>query len=369
MKEVKEFKKIYEEISKGINEKLGEYNKKILKNKTGYLKENLEYFANLNSNGKLIRGFLISLGYKMSKHNDISYSYPLSLAYEIFQTSVLIHDDIIDEDNLRRGKKTIHYINYENDRKYDEILSKKIGDSVGICMGDYGFFEGNKIMIEAYKDDKNLPKILSYYNDIVLKTIEGELIDVKLSFDGKYKINETDLFENIMLIYKYKTAYYTIIGPLILGLKLGSINDHDKLKDIEEFGEKIGVAFQIQDDILGIYNDMGKVVGSDIKEYKQTLLYSKTMENEKYRDELLKYYGKSDITNEEIEKVRNIFKESGSYDYSYNMMNNLYDDALKDLNNIKWVLDEDKIILQGFVEYLRNRNKQEKIWNYQMEEK
>lgn len=357
MEEVKKFKKIYEEITKGINEKLDDYNKKLLENKNGYLKENLSYFANLNSNGKLIRGFLISLGYKMSKHNDLSYSYPLSLAYELFQTSVLIHDDIIDEDNLRRGKKTIHYINYENDKKYDETLSKKIGDSVAICMGDYGFFEGNKIMIEAYKNKENLPEILNYYNDVVLKTIEGELIDVKLSFDGKYKIEKTNLFDNIMLIYKYKTAYYTIIGPLTLGLILGKVNDENKLKDIEKFGEKIGVAFQIQDDILGIYNDMGKVVGSDIKEYKQTLLFSKTIENELYKDELLKYYGKSDITSNEIEKVREIFKSSGAYDYSYNMMNSLYDEALKDLGNIKWIDDEDKIILQGFVEYLRNRNK------------
>lgn len=357
MEELKKFKKVYEEIAKGINEKLDEYNKKLLENKTGYLKENLSYFTNLNSNGKLVRGFLISLGYKMTKHNDLSYSYPLSLAYEIFQTSVLVHDDIIDEDNLRRGKKTIHYINYENDKKYNETLSKKIGDSVAICMGDYGFFEGNKVMIDAYKDAKNLPKILNYYNDVVLKTIEGELIDVKLSFDGKYKIDETNLFENIMLIYKYKTAYYTIIGPLTLGLILGNVNDEKKLKDIEKFGEKIGIAFQIQDDILGIYNDMGKVVGSDIKEYKQTLLFSKTMENKLYKDELLKYYGKSDITKEEIEKVREIFKNSGAYDYAFNMMNTLYDEALNDLDNIEWIEDEDKIILHGFVEYLRNRNK------------
>ena len=223
-------------------------------------------------------------------------------------------------------------------------------------MGDYGFFEANNVIINNYKNDKNIAKVLNYYNDIVLKTIEGELIDVELSFDGKYKINETNIENNIMLVYKYKTAFYTIIGPLSLGLILGNIEE-DKLKDVESFGEKIGIAFQIQDDILGIYNDMGKVIGSDIKEYKQTLLFSKTIENEKYKNELLKYYGKEDLTIEDIEKVRNIFKESGSYDYASNLMYNLYNDAELEIEKIHWIDNDNKKVIKGFIEFLKGRIK------------
>ena len=356
MSSIEAFSEFYKNTTSKINKEITKYNNNLLKNKEGYLKENLSYFTNLNSDGKLIRGLLIALGYKMVSNKDISYSFPLSLAYELFQTSILIHDDIIDEDNLRRGKETIHYINYKNNKKYDDKLAKKIGDSIGICMGDYGFFETNKIIINNYKDDKNLPRILDYYSDIVLKTIEGELIDIELSFDGKYKINETKIEDNIMLVYKYKTAFYTIIGPLNLGLILGGI-DSKKQKDVDSFGEKIGIAFQIQDDILGIYNDMGKVIGSDIREYKQTILFSKTIENKKYRDELLKYYGKDNITEKEIEEVRRIFKDSGALSYATNLMNKLYDDAKKEIKNNKWIKEEDKTILDGFIEYLRNRKK------------
>jgi geranylgeranyl diphosphate synthase type I len=356
MDNVELFNTFYKNTYKGINEEIIKYNNGLLENKNGYLKENLEYFTNLNSDGKLIRGLLIALGYKIASKKDISYSFPLALAYEIFQTSVLIHDDIIDEDKLRRGKETIHYINYKNNKEYDEKLSKKIGDSIAICMGDYGFFDANKVIINNYKNDNNLAKVMNYYNDIVLKTIEGELIDVELSFDGKYKINNTDIEDNIMLVYKYKTAFYTIIGPLSLGLILGNIED-DKLKDIASFGEKIGVAFQIQDDILGIYNDMGKVIGSDIKEYKQTLLFSKTIEQDKYKDELLKYYGKENITEESIEKVREIFKSSGAFDYAFNLMNKLYDEAEEEIKSCNWIDSEDINLLLGFVEFLRNRRK------------
>ena len=268
----------------------------------------------------------------------------------------MIHDDIIDNDNLRRGKETIHYSNYLKNKDYNDNTAKKIGDSIAICVGDYGLFESNKQIIKNYKNDKNFDKVLDYYNNTILKTIEGELIDVELSFDGRYKLKETNLHDNIMSIYKLKTAYYTIIGPLTLGLILGGIDD-ERLEIIEKLGEKIGVAFQIQDDILGIYNDMGKVVGSDISEYKQTLLFSYTIDKKDYKDELLKYYGKNNIDENDIEKVKEIFKKSGAYSYANDLMNELYNDALTVLNDIDWISNNDKKILIGFIEYLRKRNK------------
>jgi geranylgeranyl diphosphate synthase type I len=325
----------------------------LVKEKTGYLKENLELLKNLNSDGKLIRGFLIALGYKMLKE-DVNYSYYLSLAYELFQTSILIHDDIIDNDNLRRGKDTIHYANYKKYKSLNEHDAKKTSESIAICIGDYGFFKVNEIIINNYKNSPHFAKLFKYYNDIVLKTVEGEIVDVVLSFEGKYNAVEKDLEDNIMLIYKLKTAFYTIIGPLCLGLILGGAED-EKLKDIQIFGEKIGIAFQIQDDILGIYADMGKVIGSDIKEFKQTILYCYTLKNEKYKNELLKYYGKENITELEIQETRRIFKECGAYEYATNLMNKYYDESIDIVKNNNWIKDEDKSIIYGFIEFLKGR--------------
>ena len=351
-KNLEQFTSLYKKIKNDLNQLLKEYNESLVSNSSGYLKENLEYFKSLNSDGKLIRGFLISLGYKMLKEN-ISYSNYLCLAYELFQTSVLIHDDIIDNDNLRRGKKTIHYSNYLKYKSFNDIEAKKASESVAICVGDYGFFKVNELIIKHYKEDPNFSKLFDYYNNIVLKTVEGELIDVILSFESKYK-EDKDLDNNIMTIYKLKTAFYSIIGPLSLGLILGGIDDK-KLEDIKNFGEKVGIAFQIQDDILGIYSDMGKVVGSDIKEYKQTLLFSYAIKNEKYKEELLKYYGNENITEKEISETRRIFKESGAYDYANNIMNQMYNEGIDIMKKIDWIKDEDKNIIFGFVEYLKQR--------------
>ena len=352
MENLKKFNEFYKKISKEINQYLKEYNESLVKDKEGFLKENLEYFKNLNSDGKLIRGFLIAFGYKLLKE-DISYSYNLSLAYEIFQTSILIHDDIIDNDNLRRGKETIHYTNFKKYKSLNEANAKKTSESIAICIGDYGFFKVNELIIKNYKDDPNFIKLFNYYNDIVLKTVEGELIDVVLSFEGKYK-EIKNLEENIILIYKLKTAFYTIIGPLTMGLILGGIDD-DKLEDIKKFGEKVGIAFQIQDDILGIYSDMGKVIGSDIKEFKQTILYSYVMKDEKYKNELLKYYGKENITSDEINETRRIFKECGANEYANNLMNKYYEESIQIMKGINWIKNEDKEIIYGFIEYLTRR--------------
>ncbi len=353
------FKNYYNEIRDRIKDKIDIFNKKINENKI--LKDNIKLFSDLNSNGKLIRGTLINLGYRLIKNEDNHYSDNLSLAYEVFETSILIHDDIIDKDNLRRGKDTIHFYNY---KKYEDIEENKIelnhvSNSIGICMGDYGLYLSNKIISDSYSDDKNLGKILSYYNDIVLKTIEGETLDTILAFECKKNIsNIEELEKNILTIYKLKTSYYTIIGPLCIGMILAGASS-SKISEITKFGEKIGIAYQIQDDILGIYSDnMGKITGSDIKEFKQTILYSYVKSKEdNYNLELLKYYGKDNLDENIINDVRRIFDKSGAKDYSINMMNSLYDEGLNILENISWLSKENKNILMGFVEYLKERNR------------
>jgi len=304
----------------------------------------------------LIRGVLVDLGYYLLNDNN-NYSNDLALAYEIFQTGILVHDDIIDKDEKRRGVNTIHFENYNKYKEYsNEQETKHLGNSIAICMGDFGLYEANKIISTSYKDDPNLSKVLINFNETVLNTIKGEILDVVLPYKSKnIGIDNSLLEESIMDIYRLKTAHYTIIGPLSVGLILAGC-DEEKLKDISSFGEKVGIAFQIQDDILGIYSDeMGKVVGSDIKEYKQTILYSHIAKTE-YLNELKEYYGK-DINNESISKVRGLFKKSGSFDYATNMMNNLYDESINELNSISWIDSDKKNILIGFVEYLRSRNK------------
>ncbi|MBR2678223.1 MAG: polyprenyl synthetase family protein [Bacilli bacterium] len=355
---IEAFKKFYKEEKNILNDKLNEFNNKLVIEDNLFIKENLEYFKNLNSDGKLIRGCLVNLGYYLLKDNK-EYSNDLALAYEVFQTAILVHDDIIDHDTLRRGKDTIHFANYKVYNEYSDDSEEIINltNSIALCIGDYGLYSANKIISEAYAKDKNLAKILNCFNDTVLNTIKGELLDVILPFRSKNtNIDQKTINNSVMEIYRLKTAYYTIIGPLSVGMMLAGSNDK-KIKEISKFAERVGIAFQIQDDILGIYSDqIGKVVGSDIKEFKQTILYSYIIKTE-YKDELLKYYGKNELDDKVIKRVRELFEVSGALKYAKDIMNKYYDEAIDILNDINWIDLDKKKILQGFVEYLRERNK------------
>ncbi len=354
------FLKYYIKVIKSCNNKNETYNttlRQLSNNKE--LKEALNEFIRINEGGKYLRATLVALGYHSVSNYDDKYL-DLSLALEIFQTSILIHDDIIDKAKTRRGKDTIpvSYINKNkkvNKMGFDE-KREDYAKGMALCLGDLGFYLAEEIIINAYKKDKILSEILSYYHNIAIKTCLGEMIDIELPFKEEFYQNTNNLEEKIMEIYKLKTAWYSVIGPFCLGMILGNAKDKD-IKEMENILLNIGLAFQIKDDILGVYGDdkyIGKSTNSDIEEYKQTILYSYAI-NTNYKDELLKYYGKTNLTNEEITKVKEIFEKSKAKSYAENLMNKLFKSSLNKLNTVNFIKKEFKEILIGFIIYLENR--------------
>ena len=350
-----EFFIYYKTKLKEFETELKKINKSFIENDNPIVVDAVNKFINMNGDGKFLRGCLIDLGYKLTKSDD--YAKTLSLAYETFETSILIHDDIIDNAHLRRNKETIHET-YKNEFKKYNIENDNTNTSLALCIGDLGFFYTNEMITKKYKNDKNLAKLLSYYNNIVIKTIKGEIIDVALPFIEKNDKKHTLHEEDIMEIYRLKTSWYTVIGPFVLGMILGN----SKAKDIETFEkvlEPLGIAFQIKDDILGIYSSkeiLGKSVYSDIEEFKQTILYSyiKIKRND-LLDELLKYYGKS-ITEEESKKVQKLFEDSGALEYATNKMNEMFNEVYANIKSMD-IKEYAKNILLGLILFLRLREK------------
>ena len=344
-----EFTMYYKSKLKELRKEIVKYNKDI-KDDNIIINNALNKFINMNNDGKFIRGCLIDLGYKLN-HND-NYSIPLSIAYETFETSILIHDDIIDNANIRRGKQTIQE-SYK--KEFKDYIIDNTPSSLALCLGDYGLYYSNQIIATKYKNDKNLSKILSYYNDIVMKTIKGEILDVYLPFIEKNNKNNLLKESDILEIYKLKTSYYTIVGPFILGMILGN-NTNKKIQLFKNILIDLGIAFQIKDDILGIYGSdqlLGKSTSSDIEEFKQTILYSYIkIYKKEYLEELLKYYGKKNKTKE----IQQLFIESGSLEYSSNKMNYLFNKAKENINNLN-IRQDIKNILLGFITFLEIREK------------
>ncbi len=358
-----EFLKYYLSVKDKLNLKMEDYNSLFVKGYSNrFLEEALEQFVSSNKGGKFLRACLIALGYQSFGNEDDNYL-ALGCALELFQTSILIHDDIIDKADKRRGLDTIpvKYQKIYGDpiKEGNDFESKRkdIGNSMALCLGDLGFYLALQIIVQNYRNNENLDRVLEYYNSVAIKTCEGEMVDVILPFYEEFYGEEDDLESHVMEIYKLKTAWYSVVGPYSLGAILGGLDD-DKVHKLEDALINLGVAFQIKDDLLGIYGDekhIGKSVTSDVSEYKQTILYAYAI-NTKYRDELLKYYGK-EISVKEMDKVKEIFDKSGAREYANKTMDKLFKDSFKDILDLDFLSTDKKKLLLGFAEFLKVRSK------------
>lgn len=336
-KELLSFISFYFPLLSKLENEIKIYNSK-LKSKNKLIDEALKYFANLNSNGKFLRGTLIALGYQNGGKNDEDFI-GLSLAYEFFQTAILIHDDAIDRSDMRRGKQTINSIYAD---RFSQIKDNEhIANSLSVCVGDLGFYMANQIIVDRYYKHPNLAPTLKYFNDVVMQTACGEFIDVYLPNQRKME----DIEPLIMDIYKLKTAIYTVTGPYCLGMILSGKED---VSGVEKILMDIGVAYQIRDDIFGIYGKFTqKSVTSDVEEFKQTILYSYAITTP-YKNELLKYYGKK-TGKKELEKVREILDVCGAKKYAEEKMKKLFNRARE---NIEKSSLANKDALLGLMVYL-----------------
>ena len=267
-----------------------------------FIKESLEELKRLSKGGKRVRGYLIKLGQMLFGKDDDSYI-DIAAAIEIFQTAILIHDDVIDEADKRRGLDTIN-------AKY----AGHIGISKAICIGDLGFFISYNIINNANISDDLKIEIMKVYSKTLYNTVNGEIIDVELplkSLEYHKKMDDKLIYD----IYVNKTAWYTIIGPILIGASSANASSLDKEK-LMQMGENLGIAFQIKDDLLGLYSEndsMGKTL-NDIKEGKQTIIYKYAIDhaNKEEIEIINKYYGNSNVTMDENKIITDLFIKLGA---------------------------------------------------------
>ncbi len=295
--------------------------------------------------GKRLRGMLVRLGYEMTDGKINSEIYKASAAVEIFQTAILAHDDIIDLSVTRRGKPTL----------YRKLGGDHYGISQTICLGDIGFFLSVRLISESNFSDDLKNQALTEFSKMFINTGLGEMLDIKLSQkDSIY--NEQD----VLTIQRLKTAYYTIIYPLKIGIILAS-GSNKLLEQIEKFGNSLGIAFQIQDDILGVFGDeeeLGKSVTSDIEEGKNTLLIIEALKNASpdQKKFLEDHYGKGKVDQDVLSQIKQIFTDAGALKYSQDKSQQLVDQAKKVIDEME-INTQFKDLLSQMSDFIISRQK------------
>lgn len=317
--------------------------------------------------GKMARGNLLILAYQAFKGKITAISMskwllPLASALELIQAGLLIHDDIIDQDQQRRGQNSIwYYYALQNQEK-----NQHYGRSQAICLGDLCFFLANQLIkqsainVAAFfsgnqnQSDKNISANLqNLINQEISQVIMAEMLDVQLAMNTKLpsleQITETNL---------YKTARYSFSLPLMLAGYLTG-QKTPIIKQVSDIGEKIGLIFQIQDDYLGIFGNekiTGKPVLSDLREGKKTIFYYFLMKNSKLSNQDQKLinqcFGSSAITAKQSLKIKQLF-QSYSLEQVNKLINQLKTTSLNKIRDLK--NQELQELLKQLLSLVKNR--------------
>lgn len=308
---------------------------------------------NILAGGKRVRPAMMYYGYLAANGKNHENIIKASVSIELIHFFLLVHDDIIDRDNMRHGKETIHAKYKKYSEKY--FFSKDnehFGISTGIVTGDLLYSLGMKALFNSNFSSENLIRALNKMQSIIGRTIVGEAQDVVMEFKGK----ATE--EEILSMYENKTARYTFEGPLHLGAILAGADDVFCEK-LSKFAIPLGIAFQIQDDIIGVFGDSkktGKPVGSDVSEGKITLLILKAYENAdgSQKEVLGNLLSKEDLSEVELDEFRKVLMDTGALDYANGMSFDLLQKAKVAIEEAD-LPDEPREFLICLVDYLDKR--------------
>lgn len=288
----------------------------------------------LSMGGKRIRPVLMLLAYQLYK-DDPEAILMQAVALETYHNYTLLHDDLMDNADLRRGHETVH---------------KKWNANQAILSGDSMLVLAYERMAQCPKD--KLANVLAVFTETALQIGEGQQYDI--DFEHRTDVSEEEYIEMIRL----KTSVL-----LACALKIGGILADAPAEDLEnlyKFGEQMGLAFQLQDDFLDVYGDskvFGKAIGGDITSNKKTymLINAFNRANDRQREELMRWVTAKEFDRQEkVAAVTQLYNEIGIDKLAQQKIAFYFEESTKYLSAVK-VSDERKAELRAYAEKMMVR--------------
>ncbi len=320
-----------------------------------FMTEALRYVKRLVlAGGKRLRAAFMYYGYMAAGGTDRKRMLRAAVSIELVHIFLLIHDDIIDRDEKRHGIVTAHaHFRALAQKLFLHEDAAHFGNSMAIIVGDMVGALGNQIIFESGFPSEHVLCALSKLQEIISFTVVGEAQDILIEYKGKATESE------ILSMYEHKTARYTVDGPLQLGMLLAG-GTRELSEALGRYAVPIGIAFQIQDDILGVFGSeekLGKPVGSDIEEGKITLLVSRALElaSKKEQAELLAILKKGEkLLVRDVERFREIITVSGALESSKETARTYIEAGKREILSLEFPT-EAKNFLVGIAEYMMKR--------------
>lgn len=324
------------EIIEPINIYLEEFENQYieyLRTESNFINQVLEYFS--NHKGKRIRPALVFLSARACAHevvneDDINRMIKSAILVELIHTASLMHDDVIDNSEYRRGLKTINYV---------------WNNQTAILTGDYLLSKGLILASELGFEYSKLAS--STFNQMCI----GELHQLEATKD--INLTESQYFQNI----KFKTGILIGVSCQMGAMSVNASNQ--QIQSLKKFGENLGIAYQIKDDLIDYMYDLevsGKDSFNDIKNKKITLplIHSLYSSDENEKNELSRIFRNGEITGESVMVINKIIKKTNSIQYCNLVSENILNESLKELDVLN--PSKYKTSLKGLCDFIRLRN-------------
>lgn len=290
----------------------------------------------LAAGGKRIRPSFVLMAYNLF-HDDVDRILPVATALETYHNYTLLHDDLMDKADMRRGRPTVH---------------KKWDDNTAILSGD-------TMLVLAYEhlakcDTKYLKPALDLFTETALEVSEGQQFDME--FETRNDVAEEEYIEMIRLKTSVLLACALKMGAVVAGASDADANA------LYAFGEKVGLAFQLQDDLLDVYGDpkvFGKAIGGDITSNKKTfmLINAFNRADAGTRAELERWTTATEFDPaEKIAAVREIYNRLGIDKLAEQRIKEYFEQSRQHLDELS-VSDDRKAVLREYTERMMNRKK------------
>ena len=287
----------------------------------------------LLDSGKRLRPVFAYVGF-LGTSTPISISILKACAsLELIHVCALMHDDVMDGSDTRRGAPAVHRA-FEAMHKERGLKgsAEQFGISAAILLGDLALVWSAKALHNAGLSDEELIRALEMYDEMRVELMAGQYLDIYEQALGSQSV------ERSLKVARYKSGKYTIERPLHFGAALGSANPEPLYEIYSNYGLPLGEAFQLRDDVLGIFGDpsqTGKPAGDDLREGKRTVLLAMTLDrvNESEKNLIEGSLGDADLSSEKVNQIREIIKNSGALKEVENLIESLTNKAMTSIES------------------------------------
>lgn len=269
----------------------------------------------LSETGKRTRALLLAAGYQATS-GTTDFPIHAGAAIELYQSSALVHDDLVDEADTRRGKPATHHAFAQQHKGHDlNGESSHFGEKAALLLGDYLLsLSITEFDNESIADATSHERARRIFRDMTTETAFGQFMDMRAEFTP-LDADVNRAITSSLLVLRHKSARYSVELPLMIGGALGGGSDDDVAR-LSAIGRPLGEAFQLRDDELGIFGDpetTGKPAGGDITEGKRTVLLALTraMATPGDVDVIDGTLGR-ELSDQDVAKIRDIITNSGA---------------------------------------------------------